>query len=181
MRIFNTTGPCIPEKHYMVDLSSRLAQIKDMVDAGQYFVINRARQYGKTTTLFALSNFLKDSYIVLNLDFQNMSQAAFATEGDFVQSLARIIMNTKDFEDMPIPPQIYDAFKNIENEDVTTVKMERIFRVFSKWCQDSSAPVILIIDEVDTATNNQVFLDFLAQLRSFYFPTPGLKPPALAG
>ena len=168
MKIFNTTGPCIPEKHYMVDLSSRLAQIKDMVDAGQYFVINRARQYGKTTTLFALSNFLKDSYIVLNLDFQNMSQAAFATEGDFVQSLARIIMNTKDFEDMPIPPQIYDAFKNIENEDVTTVKMERIFRVFSKWCQDSSAPVILIIDEVDTATNNQVFLDFLAQLRSFY-------------
>jgi hypothetical protein len=29
-------------------------------------------------------------------------------------------------------------------------------------------PVVLIIDEVDSATNNQVFLDFLAQLRSLY-------------
>lgn len=44
MKIFNTTGPCIPEKHYMVNLSSRLVQIKAMIDAGQYFVINRARQ-----------------------------------------------------------------------------------------------------------------------------------------
>ena len=28
--------------------------------------------------------------------------------------------------------------------------------------------VVLIIDEVDTATNNQVFLDFFGQLRSYY-------------
>ncbi|MBR3317046.1 MAG: hypothetical protein IKG21_04415 [Atopobiaceae bacterium] len=44
----------MPSKHYMVDLSERVAQIKEMVDAGEYFAINRARQYGKTTTLYAL-------------------------------------------------------------------------------------------------------------------------------
>ncbi len=46
-KIFNTNGPCRPHRHYMVDLRSRLETIKRMVDAGEYFVINRARQYGK--------------------------------------------------------------------------------------------------------------------------------------
>lgn len=33
----------------------------------------------------------------------------------------------------------------------------------------SSRPVVLIIDEVDSTGNNQVFIDFLAQLRGYYF------------
>lgn len=33
---------------------------------------------------------------------------------------------------------------------------------------EQERPIVLIIDEVDSATNNQVFLDFLAQLRSLY-------------
>ena len=57
-KIFNTTGVCLPEKHYMVDLTSRLEKIKKLVDNGDYFVINRARQYGKTTILRALAQFL---------------------------------------------------------------------------------------------------------------------------
>ena len=47
---FCTTGTCIPEKNYMVDLSSRIQQIiNQYIESGQYFTINRARQYGKTT------------------------------------------------------------------------------------------------------------------------------------
>ena len=37
-----------------------------------------------------------------------------------------------------------------------------------RWFKDSDKKVVLVIDEVDRATNNQVFLDFLAQLRSLY-------------
>ena len=55
MKQFNTTALCIPSKHYMVDLSDRIAEIKKLVDKGKYFTINRARQYGKTTTLAALA------------------------------------------------------------------------------------------------------------------------------
>lgn len=57
-KVFNVTGDCNPDIHYMVDISEKLSQIKKMVDAGQYFTINRARQYGKTTTLNALEKFL---------------------------------------------------------------------------------------------------------------------------
>ena len=51
MREFNSTGLCVPERHYMVDISDRVAQIRAMVEKGDYFCVNRARQYGKTTTL----------------------------------------------------------------------------------------------------------------------------------
>ena len=56
MKRFNTTAVCIPSKHYMVDISDKVEQIKKLVDDGKYFTINRARQYGKTTTLAALKN-----------------------------------------------------------------------------------------------------------------------------
>lgn len=66
-RYFNTEGVCRPNVHYMVRLEDRLAQIrKQFVDRGKYFVINRGRQYGKTTTLMLLREYLKDEYIVGN-------------------------------------------------------------------------------------------------------------------
>ena len=53
-RIFNTSGDCKPDLHYMVNIDRKLQQIKLMIDRGDYFTINRARQYGKTTTLKGL-------------------------------------------------------------------------------------------------------------------------------
>lgn len=42
-KVFNVTGPCVPQKHYMVDMATCIGQIQKMVDAGAYFTINRAR------------------------------------------------------------------------------------------------------------------------------------------
>jgi len=43
MKQFNTTGVCIPSKHYIVDLSERIAEIQKLVDDGKYVTINRGR------------------------------------------------------------------------------------------------------------------------------------------
>ena len=57
-RYFNTEGLCDPKDHYMVRLDGRLRQIQERyIDRGSYFVINRGRQYGKTTILHALAVF----------------------------------------------------------------------------------------------------------------------------
>ena len=69
MKKFNTTGLCIPGKHYMVDITERLVKIRAMVDEGDYFCINRARQYGKTTTITALTELLAEQYIVISTSF----------------------------------------------------------------------------------------------------------------
>ena len=83
MKKFNTAGPCIPKKHYMVDLEDRLNRIHRRVDDGEYFMINRARQYGKTTTLAALAGKLTEDYLVVSLDFQKFSQSCFEHEDSF--------------------------------------------------------------------------------------------------
>ena len=64
---FCTTGTCIPEKNYMVDIS-------EYIENGQYFTINRARQYGKTTTLYLLEKRLRENYIVLSLSFESADE-----------------------------------------------------------------------------------------------------------
>jgi len=48
---FNITGWCNPDQHYMADISQKLAQTVAMIERGRYFIINRPRQYGKTTLL----------------------------------------------------------------------------------------------------------------------------------
>ena len=63
-KIFNTTAVCFPDKHYMIDLTGRLVAIKTPVDHEKYFTINRARQYGKTTTLRALAVIFKRNTIL---------------------------------------------------------------------------------------------------------------------
>ena len=168
MKTFKTTGACIPSKNYMVDLSSRLKAIKAMVDAGDYFTINRARQYGKTTTLTALETYLDPEYTVLSLDFQGISAGAFETEGEFVQALCRIIIDARDMLGTDVPDQYIAEMAALNEKEPDRVKLDDIFRVFTKWCKAADKPVVLIIDEVDSATNNQVFLDFLAQLRDRY-------------
>lgn len=51
---FNISGTCLSDRHYMVDLNSSLKKIGSMVENGDYFEVNRAHQYGKTTTLWSL-------------------------------------------------------------------------------------------------------------------------------
>ena len=170
-RYFNITGCCNPQEHYMVNLDSRLAQIKKMVDRGQYFSINKGRQYGKTTILKALREYLKNDYVVISMDFQFVSTSEFATENSFVKAFARLLWSRYHRE---MPSEIEKQIKQMKSS-LDYVEAD-LFVTLSEWCEISSKPIVLMIDEVDSASNNQVFLDFLAQLRGYYlerteFPT----------
>jgi hypothetical protein len=180
-RYFNITGACNPKEHYMVNLDSRLAEIKKMVDMGKYFVINRGRQYGKTTTLNALEEYLSDDYIVISLDFQGVTTSEFQQEGTFVKAFARemwAIKNCRQYMNNEVQEEIKSMRKS------TDFVMADLFAVLSDWCDESEKPIILIIDEVDNASNNQIFLDFLALLRQYYLQRnkrPTFKSVILAG
>ena len=69
---FNITGTCIAHKHYMANVSTKLNKIKEMVDDGDYFIINRPRQYGKTTTLYAITDILNNTkdYFAFKISFE---------------------------------------------------------------------------------------------------------------
>ena len=168
---FNTTAVCIPELHYMVNLHSRLEEIQKMVSSGKYFTINRARQYGKTTLLRALHRYLQTDYYVISMDFQMFDFAKFQDGHIFSISFAKVflkllkkaITNNNDH----LQNAILNLQKNIDTSN-SNFTLQELFENLSDICNYADKPLILIIDEVDSATNNQVFLDFLAQLRGYY-------------
>ena len=167
-RYFNTEGRCRQDIHYMVRLEQRLEKIKrEYIDFGKYFVMNRGRQYGKTTTLMALAEYLKEDYIVLAMDFQMMSTANFADEQTFVQAFAKMFVAAFDKRNIGNQEELQQSLLQLADNDKNS-SLRELFLVLSKICDKVDKPIILMIDEVDSASNNQVFIDFLALLRAYY-------------
>ncbi len=167
MKYFNTEGVCKPDVHYMVRLDERLDQIKALfVDRKKYFVINRGRQYGKTTTLVALEDYLKEEYIVLSLDFQQIGTEDFVDAPTFVRAFASLLMETLELGGLGGRQELVQPLAELMDREGSSLK--ELFVRLSRMCRDSAKPVVLMIDEVDSASNNQVFVDFLAQLRAYY-------------
>lgn len=176
MKTFNTTAVCIPSKHYMVDLTERVLEIRKLVDDGKYFTVNRARQYGKTTMLSVLADSLVSDYIVISTSFEGIGDAGFADEASFVKEFCRLLRRElRRVSD--IPEEIRVEIDNLVKHESDKISLGDLFDVLLEWCDISERKIILIIDEVDTATNNTVFLDFLAQLRDNYInrDTKGVK------
>lgn len=167
-RYFNTEGFCNPKEHYMVRMDDRIHQIKRLlIDRKKYFVINRGRQYGKTTTLKALEVFLKEEYIVLSLDFQKIGTEDFADAAAFVRAFVRIVHESFDVMKISGQETFLQPLKDLIDQAENRTLMELFVRL-SEMCAKAPKPIILMIDEVDSASNNQVFVDFLAQLRGYY-------------
>ena len=169
-RFFNTEGCCKPGIHYMVPLDERLDKIKRLfVDRQKYFIINKGRQYGKTTTLMELASYLKTEYIVLFVDFQIMSSASFKDEKTFAISFIEYIEEVIDTESELTEAIDRDSFQNMVALKLQEeLSLDRLFRSWSRLCQNSQKPIVMIIDEIDSASNYQVFLDFLSILRGYY-------------
>ena len=163
-KVFNTEGYCDPELHYMVDLTSRLEQIREMVDKEKYFTVNKGRQYGKTTTLMALTEYLKKDYLVVSMDFQTMSFSSFESEQSFVAAFTEELLDLVEY----FPDRIREKLASFQEKQARTSSLQALFKVLKSWCEMSEQKIVLIIDEVDLAANNQVFIDFLAQLRAYY-------------
>ena len=127
---FNVTGVCIPQFHYMVNISERLSQIKEMVDAGEYFSITKARQYGKTTTLQALAAYLRSEYTVISLDFQMLSHRDFEDEVSFVTAFSREILGNVREE---VPEAVLEKLQTFSQGNDKEMKLAILFRCLSDW------------------------------------------------
>ena len=160
-RYFNTEGACRPDIHYMVRLDDRMKQIKELyVDRGKYFIINRGRQYGKTTTLKALAEYLKEDYDIIAMDFQGIGTEEYINAQTFSYAFAQEFLAAADKINA-------DPLRDFAEHSADR-SLRELFVRLSQICTGSEKPIVLIIDEVDSASNNQVFIDFLAQLRKYY-------------
>ena len=151
MKEFNTTGLCVPSRHYMVDITGRVLKIKQLIDKDKYFTINRPRQYGKTTILNAVYNAINDVYNIIDLSFEGVGDSYFADEKSFCTGIYKDICSSLSISD-----------------DVPVNSFTLLSTRISEICRTIDKPVVLIIDEVDKNSDNQIFLNFLGMLRSKY-------------
>ena len=124
---------------------------------------------------------MQRDYIVLSTDFQEIGTAEFKDEDSFARAFAEVLVkafhggeteiSTKEFamepERMEKKEELTKPFAELAKK-AGNVSLRELFNRISEFCGKVSMRVALIIDEVDSAANNQVFLDFLALLRRYY-------------
>ncbi len=155
---FNTTGTCNSNKHYMVDISGKLDIIEKMVDKGDYFVINRPRQYGKTTIISGLSKRLNNNYLIIRTSFEGTANYMFQDEEKLGKELIKKFSKALRFTNI-------EKSKELENAGVSIKSLEDLSDVITNFIIGCDKKVVLLIDEVDKASNNELFLSFLGLLR----------------
>ncbi len=161
MKRFNTTGLCNPKKHYMVNISEKLEKIKALIENEEYFVINRPRQYGKTTTLTALEKSLSGEYLVISISFEGIGDVIFNDEKLFCQTFLKNSAKAIRIIDKDNSNKLLGYCEKVTN-------LDELSDYLNEFIEECNKEVILIIDEVDKSSNNQLFLNFLGMLRNNY-------------
>ncbi|WP_234117507.1 AAA family ATPase [Clostridium hydrogenum] len=160
-KYFNTTGVCVPRKHYMVNIDNKLKEIKKLIDKENYFVINRPRQYGKTTTLNQLKKHLYTEFLIISISFEGIGDLVFSEENLFCNAVLDIMVDNLALTNANKSNLLKKLSINIYN-------LKDLSKVITKFIEQCDKEVILLIDEVDKSSNNQLFLSFLGMLRNKY-------------
>lgn len=176
---FNVTGTCFPQQHYMADTSAKLARTLNMVELGEYFIINRPRQYGKTTMLVQLIEALRqqDGYLPFMISFEGVGDDVFEQESAFAPMFFRQLATSIKYIDRPLSEHILEVSATLKN-------LGALSEAISDLVDKSSKKIVLLIDEVDKSSNNQLFVSFLGVLRNKYlsrYSAPTFHAVVLAG
>ncbi len=156
---FNVTGSCNPQRHYMVDTEKRFKAVENLIDRGNYFTINRARQYGKTTILRMIWRKLSDKYLIIDTSFEGVGDTVFKSEASFVRLVVSLMKDALKY--------VGEPQTSVLDESMPTT-MKELSKVIVQFCQSVQKPVLLMIDEVDKSSDNQLFLNFIGMLRELY-------------
>jgi hypothetical protein len=162
-KIFNTTGTCIPARHFMADVSGKVNRVMEMIANGYYFTINKPRQYGKTTMMHLLFQEMKKTkdYLPMDISFEGIGASSYASASRFIPAVLDLLSIRLEFMEEKEAAALVE--KNSDIHD-----FGKLSRFFTQFVRDSGRKVVLMIDEVDKSSNNQLFLDFLGMLRTKY-------------
>lgn len=182
MKTFNTAGKCIPSMHYMVDISRQVEAAAKLVRRGNYFCINRGRQYGKTTTLALLKKKLEgEGNAVFSLSFEGLGGNAFKSYEAFLCASAQLMYDSVLWDEVVLSDTSKEILEKLvaDKEEIGSLDYYRAVSLMSK-----NDKIVLLIDEVDAAGNHIEFIQFLGLLRNMYLKRderPTFQSVILAG
>jgi DNA polymerase III delta prime subunit len=170
-RVFNTAGPCLAGKHYMIPPGRRLGQVRFLIDGEYYFVIHAPRQTGKTTLLRNLSRELtgEGKYAAVTISLESFVQ------NDVDRSLPRIARHIAARAEEQLPGEIVPT-----RPEAGKLDPETALRTFlGNWARECPRPLVVFFDEID-ALPGEVLISVLRQLRDGYTSRPAPFPQSVA-
>ena len=114
-----------------------------------------------------MAEYLSEEYFVFSLDFQEMPDEKFQTGETFSFALISMMCDTLQYEEGEEQKKMRELLLSFMKE-TSKIGMDDLFKFLSDLCRKNPRPIVLIIDEVDSAGNNEVFVRFLALLRGAY-------------
>ena len=131
-----------------------------MVEKGDYFIINRPRQYGKTTMLYLLETHLNQQtgYIAYSISFEGLGDLAFEEEKSFSQAFIRQLAQASKY----VNRELHGWLSSQQSQIINFTELSDFI---SEFVDKTGKQAVLLIDEVDKSSNNQLFISFLALLR----------------
>ena len=167
-RFFNTAGPCVPGKHYLLDASERLLEVVELIRREQYFVIHAARQSGKTTLLLDLRKTLEaeGKHRALYCSLESLQGVTDPKDG--LPAIVRCLIDA-----LCIWPAVArnDLAADLDFADFTNVLKTMLRRL----CAALDKPLVLLLDEVDCLSEGTL-VTFLRQLRDGFVNRAGGSP-----
>ena len=172
MRYFNTAGPCVPTRHYMVPAQERLPRARGYIEQGQYFVVHAPRQTGKTTVLAAMARDLTASGRHAALHF-SCESAEVAGEDYGQAELLVLEAIRRSAESAGLPDQLAPPASWPD-----AVPGSRLTRGLTEWVRRCPRPLVLFFDEID-ALRGKSLRSVLRQLRDGFTVSRGGFPHAV--
>lgn len=178
-RHFNTAGPSVAGKHYLIDPLRRIDfdEIQSLIDAERYFVLHAPRQTGKTTALLALMQRLnaEGRYRALYVNIE-AAQAARGVVEDGVATICSALVRCAALylKDAELTAWLNETGKGLPAHD-------RITGLLSHWAEKSfgeGRPTVLLLDEVDALVGDTL-ISLLRQIRAGYAQRPGAFPQSI--
>jgi hypothetical protein len=163
---FNTEVTCDPKLHYMVDTTNKMKVFKRLIDRKKYFTINRARQFGKSTSLKWIYTHLNGEYLVVSLSFEDTEDSDWESPSTFYHFFCRYMI--KAFQSDALTKDETNAKFWEEAQNFEKPGIKDLSDKITDFCKSVPKQVVVLIDEVDKSLNNQLFLNFLSMLRKKY-------------
>ncbi|GHT21247.1 hypothetical protein AGMMS4957_09750 [Bacteroidia bacterium] len=159
-RYFNVAGPCNEANHYMIEASSRLSGIRELIDQQQYFVIHAPRQSGKTTFLLDLASHInrEGKYYALYCSLEVAQGVINPKDGipTIVQGIASALRR------LSVIPNGKNFAKEADLNNAYVLLDE-----LSTFCISLDKPLVIFFDEADCLSEGTL-ISFLRQLRDGY-------------
>ena len=91
------------------------------------------------------------------MDFQTFGSADFITEHLFASSFANTFLELFTYNIPVLPEKLQIALQKFEKEiESEHFSLRLLFKELRNICANSDKPIVLLIDEVDSAANNQL-------------------------